>query len=169
MSTNDPVPQTPPTPSSAPATTRPRSAFVRQVRNFAVIGVISTAAYVALYALLRPHMPAAVANVVALVVTAVGNTAANRRLTFDIQSRDGLARDHAGGLIALGFAVAITTGALAGLQLVAPRHSQATELGALVAANALATAVRFFLLRSWIDRTHRPLSLASSTSERTLR
>lgn len=169
MTTNDSLPQLPPTPSSAATTSRPRSAFVRQVRNFAVIGVISTAAYVVLYAVLRPHMPAAVANVVALVVTAVGNTAANRRLTFDIQSRDGLARDHAGGLIALGIAVAITTVAISALQVIAPHHSQSTELVVLVGANALATAARFFLLRSWIDRTHRPLSLASSTSERTLR
>ena len=169
MSTNGFLPEIPPTASATTTTPRLRSALVRQVRNFAVIGVISTAAYIVLYALLRPHMPAALANVVALVVTAVGNTAANRRLTFDIQSRDGLARDHAGGLIALGIAVAITTIAIAGLQVVAPHHSQSTELVVLVAANALATAARFLLLRSWLDRTHRPLSLASSTSERTPR
>ena len=169
MSTNELPPEIPPTASAVTATPRLRAALVRQVRNFAVIGVISTAAYIVLYALLRPHMPAAVANVVALVVTAVGNTAANRRLTFEIQSRDGLAHDHAGGLIALAIAVAITTVAIAGLQFVAPHHAQTTELVVRVGANSLATVARFFLLRSWLDRTHRSLSLASSASERTLR
>ena len=71
----------------------------------------STLAYVALYAGLRSVSSAAAANAMALVVTAVANTAANRRLTFEVQGRDGLARDHVAGLLALAAALAITSAA----------------------------------------------------------
>ena len=37
------------------------------------------------------------ANAVALVATAVANTAANRRFTFGVQGRAGLTGDHIGG------------------------------------------------------------------------
>lgn len=56
-----------------------------QIRSFAVIGAVSTLAYAALFTALRSFVPVAVANVVALGVTAIGNTAANRRLTFDVR------------------------------------------------------------------------------------
>ena len=139
------------------------------VRSFLAIGIVSTAAYLVLYTLLRAVAPAAVANIVALVVTAVGNTAANRRLTFAVRSRDGLARDHLAGLIALGVAIAITTAAIAILGAVAPRHSRAIELAVLVAANALATVVRFVLLRTWLDRPRSLTSLSGINPERTAR
>ncbi len=136
----------------------PRSATVRQVRSFLAIGIVSTAAYLVLYTVLRSVAPAPVANIVALVATAVGNTAANRRMTFAVRGSDGLARDHLAGLIALGVAIAITTASIAVLGAVAPSHGRAIELAVLVAANALATVVRFVLLRTWIDR---PRSLTS--------
>src|ERR1035437_3393124 len=91
----------------------PHRETLRQVASFGAIGVVSTLAYVALYALLREvRTPAAVANVVALVMTAVANTAANRWLTFHVRGRASMARDHAIGLIALGVALAITSAAL---------------------------------------------------------
>ena len=43
-------------------------------------------------------MGAQAANVVALLVTAVANTAANRRLTFGVRGRDGAARHQVQGL-----------------------------------------------------------------------
>ena len=119
---------------------------LRQAGTFAAIGVVSTLAYVALYALLRPAVPAELANAAALLATAIGNTAANRRLTFSIRGRAGLARDHAAGLLALGAALAITSAALAVLQVAAPGAPQAIEVAVLVAANAAATLVRFLLL-----------------------
>ncbi len=128
---------------------------VRQAGSFAIIGVASTLAYVALFAILRTTSPAAIANAMALVLTAIGNTAANRRLTFDAQGRDGLARDHAAGLLAFAIALAITTASLAGLDRVAPGAGRPAELTVLVAANALATVLRFLLLRLALD-TDRP-------------
>ena len=121
-----------------------------EVRSFATIGVASTLAYVVLFTALRSVATAAVANAVALVVTAIGNTAANRRLTFRITGRETMLRDQAAGLVAFGLALAITTGAVGLLERVAPNPGRALEIVILVAANGLATVVRFVLLRTWI-------------------
>ena len=122
----------------------------RQLLSFAVIGVASTTAWAVLYLVLRRWLGPVGANAVALVLTAIGNTAANRRLTFGVQGRDGLLRDHGAGLLAFGFALAITTGAAALLGAVAPHASRLVELAVLVVANAIATLGRFVLLRAWV-------------------
>jgi putative flippase GtrA len=132
---------------------QPNRELFRQLVSFGAIGAASTLAYVALYAFIRQGSPPAVANAAALVITAVANTAANRRLTFAVRDSSGLARDHAAGLIALVVALAITSAALAALPIVAPHHGRLSELAVLVAANAVATLVRFLLLRAAIDRT----------------
>src|SRR5437016_8862146 len=90
----------------------------RQLWSFGAIGVISTLAYFGLYWLFRDVAPALVANVAALLVTALGNTAANRRFTFGVRGRRMAARDHTGGLVALVIALTITTASLAALRAV---------------------------------------------------
>ncbi len=142
------------------------NAALRQLASFGAIGVVSTAAYVAIFAAVRTVAPAPAANVVALVLTALGNTAANRRLTFGVQGRSGLARDHAAGLLSLAVALALTSAALGVLDLLAPHRGCLTEIAVLVAANAAATVVRFVLLRVAIDggRTcPAPMTLAAGT------
>ncbi len=52
------------------------------IARFLGIGVVSTLAYAVLFLLLRPLLGAGGANAAALAITAVANTAANRRLTF---------------------------------------------------------------------------------------
>ena len=138
--------------SAMPACFRRRARELRQVGTFAAIGMVSTLSYVALYALLRPFVSAETANVIALVATAIGNTAANRRLTFAVRGRAGMARDHVAGLLALGAALAITSASLAVLTVVAPGAPHAIEVVILVAANAAATLVRFLLLRLALDQ-----------------
>jgi putative flippase GtrA len=123
-----------------------------QVRSFVLIGVLSTLAWALLYTLSRGAMGPVGANAVALVLSAIGNTAANRRITFGIQGRAGLARDHGAGLAAFAVALALTTGAAWALSTVAPHATRATELLVLVGANAAATVSRFVLLRTWIGR-----------------
>ncbi len=125
---------------------------VRQLLSFGAIGVASTLAYVAIYAGLRTFAPAAAANVTALVMTAIANTAANRRLTFGVHGSAGLARDHAAGLVALVVALALTSASLGILELLAPRRGRLLEIAVLVAANAAATFARFVLLRVAIQR-----------------
>lgn len=123
----------------------------RQWARFALIGIASTAAYALLYLIFRPFAGAFTANAGALLVTAVANTAANRRLTFGVRGRAGIAADHAVGLAAFGAGLALTTGALAGLHAVTdPRHS--TELVVLMAANALAAVLRFGVLKVLFGR-----------------
>jgi putative flippase GtrA len=86
------------------------------------------------------------------VITAIGNTAANRRLTFGVIGREGLVRDHGAGLVAFGLALALTTSAATILARVAPGASRPVELAVLSGANLVATAARFVLLRSWVGR-----------------
>ncbi len=133
----------------------PVSATFRQLKRFVVIGVLSTLAYILVYSALRGVMSATAANALALVLTAIGNTAANRHFTFEVRGREGLLRDQAAGLIAFGVALAITTAAIAGLDAVLPNAGRTLELVVLVAANVLATMARFLLLRLWIDRPAR--------------
>ena len=121
-----------------------------QLRSFLVIGVLSTLAYIACYAALRLALPATLANALSQLLTALGNTAANRRFTFDGSGNGVAARDHLGGLTAFGLALGLTTSAIAGLHLIAPGASRLTELAVLVVANLMATVVRFMLLRTWI-------------------
>jgi putative flippase GtrA len=118
-----------------------------QVASFAVVGIASTIAYVLLYLLLRGVMSAQPANVASLLVTAVANTAANRRLTFGISGRQHAARHQVKGLIAFGIGLALTSGALAAL----PAHTgRGLEVSVLVAANLVATVIRFVLYRTWV-------------------
>ncbi|WP_300010521.1 dolichyl-phosphate beta-glucosyltransferase [Pseudonocardia sp.] len=123
-----------------------------QLVRFAAIGVVSTVAHLLLYLLLRDPLGALGANLLALALTAVANTAANRRLTFGVRGRDGAVTAQFQGLAVFGLGLAFTTGALALLGLWWPGASAATELAALVAANALATLARFVAFRSWVFR-----------------
>ncbi|WP_344836657.1 GtrA family protein [Nonomuraea dietziae] len=110
-------------------------------------GIVSTLSYLLLYSLLRLVAPAYVANAVALFVTAVANTAANRRFTFGVKGSAGAIRHQVEGLIAFLVGLALTTGGLALLPSGAPHR---VELVAVIVANGLATLVRFLLLRVWV-------------------
>jgi putative flippase GtrA len=132
---------------SIPGSFASHRAVVRQLVSFGVIGAASTLAYIALYAWLRQADPAGIANALALLITAVGNTAANRWLTFGIRGNEGLARHHAAGMAALAAALVITSASLLALSTIYPRHGRFSELAVLVAANAVATLVRFLFLR----------------------
>ena len=126
----------------------PRRDLPLQIARFTVIGAASTIAYLVLFLLLRGLMPAQAANVVSLLVTAVANTAANRRLTFGISGRSSAARHQVKGLIAFGIGLALTSGSLAAL---APgRPGRLAEVAALTAANLAAAIVRFLLFRHWV-------------------
>ena len=124
-----------------------------QIARFTVIGVASTIAYVALFLLFRLMMPAQAANVISLLLTAVANIAANRRLTFGISGRSNAARHQVKGLIAFGLGLALTSGSLAMLG----QAGRLTEICVLLAANLVATVIRFLLYRYWVfGRAERP-------------
>ncbi len=133
-----------------------------QIAGFSVIGVTSTLAYIILYLLLRNVMPALAANALSLLVTAVANTAANRRLTFGISGRSHAARHQLKGLLTFAAGLALTSGALAGLHAVTASPGRAAEVAVLVAANLVATALRFLLYRTWVFGGARPQHAAAA-------
>ena len=132
----------------------PRS-LLRQVVRFGAVGVASTAAYVLLFVALQGWAGPQLANLIALLLTAIANTAANRRFTFRVGGSPQLARHHLEGLIVFGIALSITSGALGLLHATAQAPHHLVELAVLVAANLLATAVRFVLLRGWVFHPRR--------------
>src|SRR5271165_3699655 len=62
-----------------------RRSLIGQAVRFAVIGVACTLAYLLLFLLLHDPLGAQSANLMALLVTAIANTAADRRFTFGMR------------------------------------------------------------------------------------
>lgn len=133
---------------------RTRRSLVGQAVRFAVIGVASTVAYLLLFLLLHDPLGAQTANLLALLVTAIANIAANRRFTFGMRGRVGVARHQFQGLAVFLIALGITSGALDALHSLVADPSRTVELGVLVVANVAATVLRFVLLRSWVFQVH---------------
>jgi glycosyltransferase involved in cell wall biosynthesis len=127
-----------------------RLALATPVVRFLAVGALSTIAYVLLYLLLRAPFGAVGANAAALAITALGNTAANRRLTFGVRGRAGLVRHHARGAVVYVLTLGLTTATLASLRHIDPSPPRAIELAALVVASAAATVARFVALRTWV-------------------
>jgi len=125
--------------------------FADELLRFAGVGLVSTLAYVVLFAVLWPVLGAYAANAVAIVACSLGNTAAHRGMAGT--ARHGLDRVHrvATASALLGVSLGFTTGALAvtralGLDALAP------ELVAVTAANLAAATFRFAILRTWVFR-----------------
>jgi putative flippase GtrA len=124
--------------------------LVRQLIRFAAIGVISTVVQLGLFLLLRDEVGVLTANLISLVLSTVANTEANRRITFGIRGRAGAGRHQLQALVVFGLSLALSSGALGLLGLVAPTAGRVAELIVLVAASVLATVARFALLRTWV-------------------
>ncbi len=130
----------------------PRSLLNQSVR-FAVVGVFSTLAYLALYLAMRP-MGAQAANLIALLLTAIANTAVNRWFTFGVRGRNSVVRHQFQGLVVFGIGLVLTSGALALLNSFG-EPLRVTEVTVLVLANLIATVTRFLLLRGWVFHPRR--------------
>ncbi|MBV8930826.1 MAG: bifunctional glycosyltransferase family 2/GtrA family protein [Mycobacteriaceae bacterium] len=121
--------------------------MVGQMVRFGIVGVASTLAYALLYLVLHPVMGAQAANLTALLLTAIGNTAANRAFTFRIRGRADAARHQMHGLLVFAFGLAVTSGSLFVLHRFCPDVDKVVELSVLVIANLVATLIRFVALR----------------------
>ncbi|MFJ7151228.1 glycosyltransferase [Streptomyces sp. NPDC100445] len=124
--------------------------LARQLVGFCVVGGLSTLFYLALYGVFRQFSGPQAANALALLVSAVANTAANRRLTFGVRGRGGAVRHQAQGLVVFGIGLALTSGSLAALGVATGSPARSTELAVLIAANLAATVLRFLLFRAWV-------------------
>jgi putative flippase GtrA len=129
-----------------------------QVALFVCVGVASTAAYALLYLLFRTVAGGQVANLLALLLTAIGNTAANRRLTFGVRGPRHRLRHHAQGLVVFGAGLAMTSGSLVLLHAVEGAPHPVVEVLVLTVANLLVTLMRFLAMRVWIFRPTRAVA-----------
>ena len=120
--------------------------------RFLLVGALSTAGYLVLYALLRLQLPAQVANVGALLATGDVNTVLNRRWSFHLDGPTPPGQ-RARGVAAYLVSLVATSVALALLDLLWARGATA-ELVALVVANGVAGAAHYVLLRRWAFATH---------------
>ncbi len=142
-----------------------RLLFAAPVARFLTVGVASTIAYAILYLLLRGALGAGGANALALALTAVANTQANRRFTFQIRGRAGLLRQHAAGALVYLIALGLTAGALDVLVALQPHPARLLEVVVLVAATTVATVTRYVALRSWVfARRRRVPGVARATA-----
>jgi putative flippase GtrA len=124
--------------------------LARQLVGFCAVGALSTLAYLGLYTIFRYGMGSQLANALALLFSAVANTAANRRLTFGVRGRDRAVRHQAQGLVVFGIGLALTSGSLFALNAASSTPSHGTELAVLITANLAATVLRFLLFRAWV-------------------
>jgi putative flippase GtrA len=128
-------------------------ALAGQLLRFTGVGVASTALFAALFAVLAGPLgldPVG-ADVVALAISAVANTAANRRLTFAQRGRSGRRRHYSAALVVALLPLVLTVSALvvggwAGV------NTLGGELAVLTVVNAVAAVGRFLLLRRWVFR-----------------
>jgi len=129
--------------------------FFGQVLRFGAVGVLSTVAYALLYLAFEHVINGQLANFLALLLTAIANTAANRRFTFGVQGRSGVVKHQFQGLVVFGIAWLITSGSLFTLHAIHPDANSRVQLIVLTVANLFATLVRFVLLRVWVFRQQR--------------
>jgi putative flippase GtrA len=127
-----------------------RLAATGRIARFMGVGVASTLAYALLFLLLRGWLGAGGANALALGLTAVANTAANRRLTFGLRGRTHLLRQHAMGAVVYVLTLGLTSGALAVLHGVSAAPPRWLELGVLIVGSTAATVTRYVALRTWV-------------------
>jgi putative flippase GtrA len=134
--------------------------FLGQLIRFGIVGILSTAAYALLYLLFASVMTSFVANFLALLLTAIANTAANRRFTFGVRGRSRVTTHQFQGLVVFGISWIITSGSLLELHAINPQASTLQELVVLIFTNVLATVLRFLLLRMWVFRDNSVKTLA---------
>lgn len=140
----------------------PRHGLMGQLVRFGAIGVVSTIAYALLYLLFTRSIPAQESNFLALLITAVANTALNRRITFGVQGRHNIARHQIEGIGVFLLGWGITSLALTIMHQVNPEPTALAEVVVLTGANLLATIARFGLLRWWVFRQRRSTPAAAA-------
>jgi putative flippase GtrA len=129
-----------------------RLALAAPITRFIAIGIVSTLAYALLFLALAGAIGAAAGSAVALALTAVANTAANRRLTFGVRGRRHLGRQHLAAFLVFVIALGLTNGALAVVHGLDPHPARLVETAALVVANLGATVTRYVALSTWVFR-----------------
>jgi len=123
-----------------------------QLVRFGSIGVVSSAMFALGFLLMARPLGNMAAAIVSLAICSVVNTAANRRLTFELAGRTRRLRHFARGLIVALLplaAIIITLSALSA----AGTTGTLGAIGALTVVNAGVGLARFILLQRWVFRS----------------
>ena len=99
----------------------------------------------------------------ALLVTAIGNTALNRRLTFGVRGRAHRGRHQLRGLVAFAIGWSLTASSLWLLHAAVAVPARGVEIAVLTAANLAATVVRFTLFQAWVFSAAPPAAPPAAT------
>lgn len=123
-----------------------------QAIRFALVGAGTTLLHLGLFALLSTTvlgLDAQVANLVALLLATVVNTAANRRWTFGITDPKGALGHQVQGLAIFAGTWALTAGGLAALLAVLPHAPTALQTFVVGGCTVAATIGKFLVMRRW--------------------
>lgn len=131
------------------AAARPLTARTTLAR-FAAVGVASTVVHLGLFwSLAHAGVEAQLANLVALILATVANTAANRSWTFGVTSRSSAVAHHVQGLAIFAVTAGLTSGALGLLQAAQPGSAASMKTVVVAVATAASTLARFAVMRRW--------------------
>ncbi|WP_165922209.1 GtrA family protein [Pseudonocardia endophytica] len=126
--------------------------MIVQLARYAVIGGSSTALNAGLFLLLRPFLDAVPANLVALTVTTVVSTEANRRFAFDGAHAHHM-REWVQDVGTVLFYAGYSSVVLLGLHLVDPGATPGLEAAVVAVASVAGGLARFLVLRHWVFAT----------------
>jgi putative flippase GtrA len=122
-----------------------------QLLRFAGVGVVSTLGYLFLFIAWRPLAGALGANALAMAICTVFNSAVHRELARGRHGQQRRGRDAAIVVGLLAASLTLTTAALLLTDLASPT-SLLLEMAAVTVANAVASVIRFSILRAWVFR-----------------
>lgn len=129
------------------------AAVARQVVRYALVGGLGTAVNAAVFLLLRLWLDAVPANLVALVLSTVVSTEANRRFTFQ-DAPVHRARVYVQTVGTVAFYALYSSAVLVALHAVLPEAGPVVETVTVAVASVLGGAARFLLLRYWVVDRH---------------
>lgn len=121
-----------------------------QILHFIDVGLISTVLYATIFLFGSQVVSAATANIIALLLSTVANTALNRSHTFGVRSPHRRLTAQVKGLAAFCLCLAFTSAGLAVADGFTGAWASIGTLALLTAANLAATVVRFVLMRTWV-------------------
>lgn len=123
-----------------------------QVIRFALVGVASTVVHLGLFAVLSSGLVGLapqVANISALLLATIVNTAANRRWTFGLRGSQGALGHQLQGLGIFAATWALTAAGLAALEAILPHAPTALTTLVVGGCTVTATVAKFLVMRRW--------------------
>lgn len=137
-----------------------------EAARFAVVGAVSTALHWAGFLLLlTAGLTAQFANLMALSVATVYNTAANRSWTFGAVGKAGAVRNQVQGILVFALTWLLTAATLGFLGVVSPDAGPGVSTVAVALAGAMATVAKFGAFRRWMSPAADPALEGSASPE----